>query len=82
MTEHSSKPIVQLVVDVAIPAGEIHVGGVQILSRPSDGELGRAVRTKLVRVARLDHAERLAFRLREDGFEVEPLIKRGRRAGE
>lgn len=73
--EASLKPIVQLVIDAGVPVGEIHVGGVQVLSAPSDEKLGRAVRTKLVRVATLDKAEELAAELTEDGFEVEPEVK-------
>lgn len=78
----SLKPIVQLVVDVSVPMGEIHVGGVQVLHSPSDEELGRRIRTKLVRVATLARAEELQHDLREDGFEVEDTIERGREAGE
>jgi hypothetical protein len=66
------KPFVKLVVDLRVPVGEIWVGGVQVLPGPvGDEELGRGIRTKVVRVPTREKAAELAQRFRNDGYEVE-----------
>lgn len=72
MSDSALKPYVKLVVDLRVPIGEVWVGGVQVLPGPvSDEDLGRGIRTKVVRVPTSAKAVELAERFRNDGFEVE-----------
>lgn len=69
------KNIVKIIIDPGVPQGEYHVGGVQVLKAPTDEELGRGLRTKVVRVSDRGAAEALYAALSvSSDFEVEPEI--------
>jgi len=57
---------VEVIVDVRVPAGEIHVGGVRVVKARTDADLGRELRTKAVRVPTQEVAEQIRMIVQED----------------